>query len=160
MSCFPPTPSDYPSGLPGPGCYWCLPPSIGAPCAAWLPCGLLGVLFVLCFCSSCSLWHQRLLPCVGSRDPLHHYVCVEFVLCISSLRYSSLMIQDPHWTSVKALEHPLWFSCALSPPVLCCLLASLSSFLRVGLSMCWCFRSAPAAPPVSLVLGFGSVSWL
>ena len=25
------------------------------------------------------------------------------------------MIQDPHGASVKALEHPLWFSCAFLP---------------------------------------------
>ena len=103
---FPPTPLEYPSGLPGPGCYWCLPPSLGAPCAAWLPCILLGLLFVLCFCSSSSLWHQRPLPCVGLQNPLHHFWCVEAVLSISALRYSSLMIQDSSGRLLKHVSTP------------------------------------------------------
>ena len=146
----PPTPIDYPSGLPGPGCYWCLPPSICTPCAAWLPCILLGLLLVLCLPSSCSLWHQRQLPCVGLYNPLHRFGCVEELLCTTALRYSSLMFQDPQGTSVKAREFPLWSLCASSPSVLCCRLAPPPSFLRVGFSLCWCLRPAPAAPPVLL----------
>ena len=61
----------------------------------------------------------------------------------SSLRYSSVMIQNPLCASVKAREYPLWFSCALSPPVLCWLPASFSAFLRFGGS--WCFFSSSLA---------------
>ena len=58
------------------------------------------------------------------------------------------MFQDPHGTSGKALEYPLWFSRALSPPVLCCLLAPSPP------SVVWCFPvsvfgPAPAALPFS-----------
>ena len=56
----PPTsPWDHPSGLPGPGCYWCLPPSI-------VPRVLLveGWWF-FAFASSFSLWHQRHCPVWG-----------------------------------------------------------------------------------------------
>ena len=42
---------DYPSGLPGPGCYWCLPPYIDALCAAWLPC----ICLVCCLCFASAL---------------------------------------------------------------------------------------------------------
>ena len=128
---------------------WCvlLPPlPFGLPLwAAWsrlilvppsryrcLVCGLVALrsawrVVVLCFCSSCAPWHQRPWPCVGCFCPLHHVACAVGVLCASSLRYSSAMIQDPHWASVKALEYPLWFLCALSSPVLCCLPAPLLS---------------------------------
>ena len=89
--------------------------------SAWcVVCALL-LLFVLTVAS-------KAVALCGVLYPLHHCVYVVGVLCISSLRYSSWMIQDPHWASVKARVHPLWFSCALSPPVLCCLLAPLSSF--------------------------------
>ena len=64
------------------------------------------------------------------------------------------MFQDPQGTSVKAREFPLWSLCAPSPSVLCCRLAPPPSFLRVGFSLCWCLRPAPAAPPVLLPRGF------
>ena len=110
---------DYSSGLPGPGCYWCLPPSISASCAAWLPCNsawsvgctLFSLLRVHCGIKGLALCGV-LLP----STPLWNGLAL---LCSATLRYSSLMFQDPHWMSVKALEHPLWFSRALSPPVLC-----------------------------------------
>ena len=144
-------PRDYPSGLPGPGCYWCLPPSICASCAAWLPCNsawIVGGALSLLLRVHCGIKGIALCGVVLPSPPLWNVLAL---LCTAALRYSSLMFQDPHWASVKVLEHPLWFSCALSPPVLCCLLASLSSFLRVGLSLCWCFCPAPAALP-SLLL--------
>ena len=72
---------DYPYGLPGPGCYWCLPPSIVALC------GLVALRFawrvvVLCFCSLCTPWHQRLLPCVGSCT-LYTTVCALLQFSVS-----------------------------------------------------------------------------
>ena len=134
---------DYSSGLPGRGCYWCLPPSISASCAAWLPCNsawsvgctLFSLLRVHCGIKGLALCGV-LLP----STPLWNGVAL---LCSATLRYSSLMFQDPHWTSDKALEHPLWFSRALSPPVLCCLLApSPPSFVWgcpcVGVWSCPC----------------------
>ena len=145
-------PLDYPSGLPGPGCYWCLPPSICASCAAWLPCNsawIVGGALSSLLRVHCGIKGMALCGVVLPFPPLWNGLAL---LCIATLRYSSLMFQDPHWASVKALEHPLWFSCALSPPVLCCLLASLSSFLRVGLSLCWCFVLPLLLCPLSFLL--------
>ena len=58
-------------------------------------------------------------------------------LCAAALRYSSLMFQVPHWTSDKALEYPLWFLRAPSPPVRCCLPAPFLLSVCV-VSLCPC----------------------
>ena len=50
---------------------------------------------------------------------------------------SSLMFQVPHWTSDKALEYPLWFLRAPSPPVRCCLPAPFLLSVCV-VSLCPC----------------------
>ena len=129
----------------------------GASLQVSLPCVRLGCLAsCLACCSALFLLFvhpvaSKAVALCGVVYPLHHCVCVVGVLCFSSLRSSSVMIQDPLWASVKALEYPLWFSRALSPPVLCCLPALLSAFLCVGVSWCLCFRPAPAAVWVSLV---------
>ena len=82
------------------------------------------------------------------------------LLCSATLRYSSLMFQDPHWTSGKALEYRLWFPFS---PVLCYLLAPYPP------SVVWCFPvsvfcSAPAALPsllcLSALTGFWIWLWL
>ena len=47
------------------------------------------------------------------------------------------MFQVPLWTSIKALEYPIWPFCALSPPVRCCLPAPCLPSLCV-LFLCPC----------------------
>ena len=137
---------DYSSGLPGPGCYWCLPPSICASCAASLPCNsawsagstLLSLLRVHCGTKGLALCGVS-----SPSTPLWNGLAL---LCSAALRYSSLMFQDPHGTFGKALEYPLWFSRAIPPPFRCCLLAPPppSSVLGVPVSV---FGLAPAALP-------------
>ena len=69
---------------------------------AWLPCLRAGSVVVLCrphfilSHGSKGLW-----PCVGFVFPLHHDACVVRVLSITTLRYSSMMIQVPHWTPLS-----------------------------------------------------------
>ena len=70
------------------------------------------------------------------------------LLCAAALRYSSLMFQAPHWTSIKALEYPIWSSCALSPPVRCCLPAPCLLSL-CGLFLCPCVVLPPPLCPLS-----------
>ena len=87
--------------------------------------------------SSASLWHQRHCPVWGFTTL---YTTLErFItwLCAAALRYSSLMFQVPHWTSDKALEYPLWFLRAPSPPVRCCLPAPFLLSVCV-VSLCPC----------------------
>ena len=115
-----PPPSDYSTGLPGPGCYWCLPPSIvprvllGCHDIEW---GVSGSLFT-------SLrFHggTKGFALCGVLLPSTPLWSVLALLCAAALRYSSLMFQVPLWTSTKAREYPLWSLRALSPPVRCCL---------------------------------------
>ena len=106
----PPAPSDYPSGLPGP--VWCFPPGIVAPGDG---------LVALPLCLGCrSAWFPLFVCLVATKacGPVWGFVPIHLS-----------MIQDPLWDSVKALEHPLWYLCAFSPPVLCCLPAPLLSLL-------------------------------
>ena len=153
----PPTsPSDYPSGLPGPGCYWCLPPSIVPPvllgCHAivWRAGGsLLSLLRFHCGTKGLALCGV-LLP----STPLWN---VFALLCAAALRYSSLMFQVPLWTSIKALEYPIWSLCALSPSVRCCLPAPCLPSL-CGLFLCPRFGSAPSALPPSSCFGCSGFS--
>ena len=70
------------------------------------------------------------------------------LLCAAALRYSSLMFQVPLWTSIKALEYPIWSLCALSPPVRCCLPAPCLPSLCV-LFLCPCVVLPPPLCPLS-----------
>ena len=70
------------------------------------------------------------------------------VLCAAALRYSSLMFQVPLWTSIKALEYPIWSLSALSPPVRCCLPAPCLPSLCV-LFLCPCVVLPPLLCPLS-----------
>ena len=140
---------DYSVGLPGPGCYWCLPPSICASCAAWLPCNSAGsvcgaLLSLLRF--HCGTKGLALCGVSSpSTPPWNDFA----LLCSAALRYSSLMFQDPHRTFGKAPEYPLWFSRAVSPPVHCCLLAPSLQIFCVG-SPCVCVWSCPRCSAFSL----------
>ena len=69
---------------------------------AWLPCLTAGGVVMLC-CPYFMLSHgsKGLWPCVGFVFPLHHDACVVRVLSITTLRYSSVMIQVPHWTPLS-----------------------------------------------------------
>ena len=129
-----PPPSDYSTGLPGPGCYWCLPPSIvprvllGCHDIEW---GVSGSLFT-------SLrFHggTKGFALCGVLLPSTPLWSVLALLCAAALRYSSLMFQVPLWTSTKAREYPLWSLRALSLPVRCCLPAPCL------LPLCECLRS-------------------
>ena len=143
---------DYSFGLPGPGCYWCPPPSICASCAAWLPCNSARsagrtLLSLLRF--HCGTKGLALCGVSSPSTPLWNDFAL---LCSAALRYSSLMFQDPQGTFGKALEYPLWFLRAIPPPFRCCLLAPPppSSVLGVPVSV---FGPAPAAlPPLPLPL--------
>ena len=97
---------DYSSGLLGPGCYWCLPPSISAPCAAWLPCNSawsVGCTLLSLLRIHCGIKGFALCGVLSPSTPLWNGLVS---LCSAALRYSSLMFQDPHGTSGKALEYP------------------------------------------------------
>ena len=96
-------PAVGPVWRPGPVCTL-VPPSgyLVAFVTAWLPCLTAGGVVVLCrphfilSHGSKGLW-----PCVGFVFPLHHDACVVRVLSITTLRYSSMMIQVPHWTPLS-----------------------------------------------------------
>ena len=69
---------------------------------AWLPCFIAGSVVVLCRpYFMLSHGSKGLWPCVGFVFPLHHDACVVRVLSITTLRYSSMMIQVPHWTPLS-----------------------------------------------------------
>ena len=70
------------------------------------------------------------------------------LLCAAALRYSSLMFQVPLWTSIKALEYPIWSLGALSPSVRCCLPAPCLPCLCV-VSLCPCVVLPPLLCPLS-----------
>ena len=142
-----PPPSDYSTGLPGPGCYWCLPPSIvprvllGCHDIEW---GVSGSLFP-------SLrFHggTKGFALCGVLLPSTPLWSVLALLCAAALRYSSLMFQVPLWTSTKAREHLLWSLRALSPPVRCCLPAPF--FLPLCGCPCVCVLFCPSlcCPPL------------
>ena len=84
---------------------------------AWLPCLNAGSVVVLCrphfilSHGSKGLW-----PCVGFVFPLHHDACVAGVLSTTSLRYSSVMIQVPHWTPLSYTLAILGSKCGLLRP--------------------------------------------
>ena len=69
--------------------------------------GLVALLYCWeCGCALSSLlhvvsWQQRPLALCGVVFPLHHVACVVGVLSITTLRYSSMMIQVPHWTPLS-----------------------------------------------------------
>ena len=58
------------------------------------------------------------------------------------------MFQVPLWTSIKALEYPIWSLRALSPPVRCCLSAPCLLSL-CGLFLCPCVVLPPPLCPLS-----------
>ena len=144
----PPTsPWDHPSGLPGPGCYWCFPPSIvprvllGCHAFVWRVGGsLLSLLRFHCGTKGIALCGV-LLP----STPLWN---VFALLCAAALRYSSLMFQVPLWTSIKALEYPIWSLGARSPSVRCCLPAPCLPSLCV-VFLCPCVVLPPLLCPLS-----------
>ena len=84
---------------------------------AWLPCLTAGGVVVLCrphfilSHGSKGLW-----PCVGFVFPLHHDACVVRVLSITTLRYSSVMIQVPHWTPLSCTIAILGCNCGMLHP--------------------------------------------
>ena len=96
-------PAVGPLWRPGP-VFSLVPPSgyLVAFVTAWLPCLPAGGVVVLCrphfilSHGSKGLW-----PCVGFVFPLHHDAYVVRVLSITTLRYSSMMIQVPHWTPLS-----------------------------------------------------------
>ena len=96
-------PAVGPLWRPGP-VFSLVPPSgyLVAFVTAWLPCRPAGGVVVLCrphfilSHGSKGLW-----PCVGFVVPLHHDACVVRVLSTTTLRYSSMMIQVPHWTPLS-----------------------------------------------------------
>ena len=97
---------------------------LGCHAFAWcVGCSLLSLLRVHCGTKGLALCGV-LLP----STPLWSVLAL---LCAAALRYSSLMFQVPLWTSVKALEYPLWFLRAPSPPFCCCLPAPSSPVLCV-----------------------------
>ena len=69
--------------------------------------GLVALLYCWeCGCALSSLlhvvsWQQRPLALCGVVFPLHHDACVVRVPSITTLRYSSMMIQAPHWTPLS-----------------------------------------------------------
>ena len=96
-------PAVGPLWRPGP-VFSLVPPSgyLVAFVTAWLPCLPAGGVVVLCR-PHFNLSHgsKGLWPCVGFVFPLHHDACVVRVLSITTLRYSSMMIQVPHWTPLS-----------------------------------------------------------
>ena len=96
-------PAVGPVWRPGPVCTL-VPPSgyLAAFCD-----GLVALLYCWeCGCALSSLlhvvsWQQRPLALCGVVFPLHHDACVVGVLSITTLRYSSMMIQVPHWTPLS-----------------------------------------------------------
>ena len=96
-------PAVGPLWRPGP-VFSLVPPSgyLVAFVTAWLPCLPAGGVVVLCrphfilSHGSKGLW-----PCVGFVFPLHRDACVVRALSITTLRYSSMMIQVPHWTPLS-----------------------------------------------------------
>ena len=96
-------PAVGPVWRPGPVCTL-VPPSgyLVAFVTAWLPCFIAGSVVVLCRpYFMLSHGSKGLWPCVGFVFPLHHDACVVRVLSITTLRYSSMMIQVPHWTPLS-----------------------------------------------------------
>ena len=92
-----------PCGAPGLVCTL-VPPSgyLVAFVTAWLPCFIAGSVVVLCRpYFMLSHGSKGLWPCVGFVFPLHHDACVVGVLSITTLRYSPMMIQVPHWTPLS-----------------------------------------------------------
>ena len=103
---------------PGPVLRWSLPLGIWLLfVTAWLPCLTAGGVVVLC-CPYFMLSHgsKGLWPCVGFVFPLHHDACVVRVLSITTLRYSSVMIQVPHWTPLSYTIAILGSMCGLLRP--------------------------------------------
>ena len=111
-------PAVGPLWRPGPVCTL-VPPSgyLVAFVTAWLPCLTAGGVVVLC-CPYFMLSHgsKGLWPCVGFVFPLHHDACVVRVLSITTLRYSSVMIQVPHWTPLSYTIAILGSMCGLLRP--------------------------------------------
>ena len=84
--------------------------------------GLVALLYCWeCGCALSSLlhvvsWQQRPLALCGVVFPLHHDACVVRVLSITTLRYSSVMIQVPHWTPLSYTIAILGSKCGLLRP--------------------------------------------
>ena len=123
------------------GCHafaWCVGGSLQS--LLRFHCGTKGTALCGVLTPSTPLWHDLVL------------------LCAAAPRYSSLMFQVPHWTSAKAPQYPLWFLCAPSPPVCCCLPALLL--------LSWCVLSlCPCGSAPSVILSCGPLlpwpcSWL
>ena len=78
-------------------------------------------------------WQQRPLALWGLFYPLHHDACVVRVLSITTLRYSSVMIQVPHWTPLSYTFAIFGSKCGILRP--CPLLPSRCPLSR---SCCGC----------------------
>ena len=83
-------------------------------------CGLVALLSA--WCVVCALLLLFVLTVASKAFALCGVERPSTPLCVrlscsqhSSLRYSSLIIQDPQWTSVKVLEYPLVLVCSSSP---------------------------------------------
>ena len=101
---------------------------------AWLPCLTAKGIVVLCRPHLfCLLAAKAFGPVWGLFYPLHHDACVVRVLSITTLRYSSVMIQVPHWTPLSYTFAILGCKCGILRP--CPLLPSRRPLSR---SCCGC----------------------
>ena len=99
-------------------------------------------------------WQQRPLALCGVFYPLHHVAGVVRALSITTLRYSSVMIQVPHWTPLSCTIAILGCNCGMLHPgpllpsrrplSLSCL------WLCLGLLLCGSFRFFMRPPPPPL----------
>ena len=96
-------PAVGPLWRPGP-VFSLVPPSgyLVAFVTAWLPClPAGGLLCSVALTSFCLMAAKAFGPVWGLFFPLHHDACVVRVLSTATLRYSSMMIQVPHWTPLS-----------------------------------------------------------
>ena len=149
-------PAVGPLWRPGPVCTL-VPPSgyLVAFVTAWLPCLIAGGVVVLFVRTSfCLMAAKASGPVWGVFYPLHHVACVVRVLSITTLRYSSVMIQVPHWTPLSCTIAILGCNCGILHP--CPLLPSrrplsLSClWLCLGLLLFGSFRFFMRPPPPPL----------
>ena len=115
---------------------------------AWLPCFIAGSVVVLCRpYFMLSHGSKGLWPCVAFFSLYH--ACVGGVLSITTLRYSSIVIQVPHLDTAKLHNcYSKAVSAACSAPVLC--LPGTPSLACCGCVARWCpsllLASSPALP--------------
>ena len=128
-------PAVGPLWRPGP-VFTLVPPSgyLVAFVTAWLPCLTAGgVVCSVVLTSFCLMAAKAFGPVWGLFYPLHHVACVVRVLSITTLRYSSVMIQVPHWTPLSYTFAILGSKCGILRP--CPLLPSRCP---LSLSCCCC----------------------